>query len=313
MKKLIVFFLLIIQLFAYKKIVYNGYISKLAFNGTYLIAGLENGNIVIKNFNTLKTLNKITLPKIHDFMDELIAMPIYSLDISPDNKNLLILAQGENNIKIIFQYNFKTKKLKKLYTTKENLIKSRYITNNKILIGTLADEAILFDLKTKKEIYKKQVGNYVFSTFALNENKNLAAFGDESGEVSIVNTQNGKIIKKYGGFNKGKTLSLDFKKSLIFNGSEDRRISIYNIKNNYYIAKNKANFLPYAGGISYDLKYYAVQYNEKNDIAIFSINNKLKKLLKGHTMALNSLKFTKENLISFSPAEIIIWNLKEIQ
>ena len=313
MKKLIVFLLVVIQLFAYKKIVYNGYISKLAFNKTYLIAGLENGEIVIKNFNTLKTLNTITLPKIHDFMDELIAMPIFSLDISPDSKNLLILAQGENNVKIIFRYNFKTKKLKKLYTTKENLIKSKYITNNKILIATLADEAILFDLNTKKEIYKKQVGNYVFSTFALNKDKNLAAFGDESGEVSIIDTQTGKIINKYGGFNKGKTLSLDFKKNLIFNGSEDRRISIYNLKDKYYITKNRVKFLPYAGGISNNLKFYAVQYNEKNNIAIFSMNSKLKKLLNGHTMALNSLKFTKENLISFSPAEIIIWNLKEIQ
>ena len=313
MKKIIIFFIFIIQLFAYEKVQYNGYISKLAFNNTYLIAGLENGNIIIKNFKTLKTISKISLPKIHDFMDELIAMPIYSLDISPNNKNLLILAKGEDNIKIIYQYNLKAKKLHEILSTKENLIKMKYVTNDKVLIGTLADEAILFDLKTKKEIYKKQVGSYVFSTFTLNENRNLAVFGDESGKITIIKTLTGKVIKKQKGFNKGKTLSLDFKQNLILNASEDRKISIYNMKNNTYLIKNSVKFLPYAGGISLDMKYYAVQFNENNDIALFSINNKLIKLLKGHTMALNSLAFTKNNIVSVSPAEIIIWNLKEIK
>ncbi|WP_024787009.1 hypothetical protein [Lebetimonas sp. JH369] len=94
MKKLIILFLIIINLFGYKKIIYPSYISKLTFNKKYLIAGLENGEIIVKNFKTLKDIDKITLPKIHDFMDELIPMPIYSLDISPENNNLLILAQG---------------------------------------------------------------------------------------------------------------------------------------------------------------------------------------------------------------------------
>jgi hypothetical protein len=51
--------------------------------------------------HSLKDIDKITLPKIHDFMDELIPMPIFSLDISPDNTNLINLAQGENSVKII--------------------------------------------------------------------------------------------------------------------------------------------------------------------------------------------------------------------
>jgi len=313
MKKFILFFVLIIQLFSYEKVIYDGYISKSTFNSTYLVAGLENGDIVIKNFKTLKTLSIFSLPKIHDFMDELIAMPIYSLDISPNSKNLLILAQGENNIKIIYQYNFKNRKLSKIYSTKENLIQAKYITNENVLLGSLADESILFNLNSKKEIYKKQIGSYVFSTFALNSDRSLAAFGDESGKVTIINTINGKIVKRFEGFNKGKTLSLDFKGNLVFNGSEDRKISIYNIKSGYYLAKNSVKFLPYAGGISMNLKYYAVQFDEKNSIAIFSMDNKLIKLLKAHSMALNNLSFTKEKVVTISPAEIIIWNLKEIK
>jgi WD40 repeat protein len=312
MKKLIVLCLIFLNLFAYKKIVYQSYISKLTFNQNYLVAGLENGNIVIKDFHSLKDIDKITLPKIHDFMDELIPMPIYSLDISPDNKNLLILTQGENSIKILYLYNFKNKKLTKIISTKENVIKAKYITNNKILIATLADEAILFDLNSKKEIYHKQIGNYVFSTFKLNNGKTLAAFGDESGKINIINVKSGNKIKTIKGFNKGKTLSLDFQKYLILNASEDRKVSIYNLKFDSFIIKNEVKFLPYAAGISPNLKYFAIQYDEKNDIALFTIDNKLIKLLKGHTMALNGLTFiNNQTILSFSPAEIIIWNLKE--
>jgi WD40 repeat protein len=312
MKKLIILFFVIINLFAYKKIIYQSYISKLAFNQNYLIAGLENGNIIIKNFKNLKNIDKITLPKIHDFMDELIPMPIFSLDISPDNKNILILAQGENSIKILYLYNLKSKKLIKIHSTKENLIKAKYINNNKILIATLADEAILFDLNSKKEIYHKQIGNYVFSTFELNNNKSLAAFGDESGKINVINVKSGNKIKTIQGFNKGKTLSIDFQKYLILNASEDRKVSIYNLKFDTFSIKNEVKFLPYAAGISPNLKYFVIQYNENNDIAIFNINNKLVKILKGHTMALNGLKFIdNQKIISFSPAEVIIWDLKE--
>ncbi|WP_024787010.1 hypothetical protein [Lebetimonas sp. JH369] len=124
--------------------------------------------------------------------------------------------------------------------------------------------------------------------------------------------KNARIIKTIGGFNKAKTLSVDFKKYLILNASEDRKVSIYNLKYDNFTVENKVKFLPYAAGISPNLKYYAIQYNEKNNIAIFDMNNKLIQTLKGHTMALNGLKFIKNNeIISFSPAEIIIWKLKE--
>ena len=311
MKKILIL-IFILNLFAFDKIIYPSYISKLVFNKKFIVAGLENGTIIIKDFKTLKDLDKITLPKIHDFMDELIPMPIFSLDIAPNNNYILILAQGENSIKIIYLYDLKNKKLNKVYSTKENFIKAKYISKDKILIGTLADEAILFNLKTKKEIYRKQIGNYVFSTFKLNENKNLAVFGDESGKANIIDINSGKKTKTIKGFNKGKTLSLDFKNFLVLNASEDRRVSIYNLKLNSFCIKKDVKFLPYAAGISPNLKYYAVQYDENNNIAIFDFNNKLIKILKGHTMALNGLFFLKDyKILSFSPAEVIIWNLKE--
>ena len=313
MKKILLL-LFVIYAFAItpiKKITYPGYISKIAYNKNYLIAGLENGTIVIKDFNTLQNIDKITLPKIHDFMGDLISMPIYSLDISPDSKKLMILAEGENAKRKLFIYNFETKKLNHIFTTKQTLMKGSFIDNNKVFFGTLSDEAMLYDLKNKKNIYKIQIGNYVFSTFSINKNKTLAVFGDESGALKVVDIKTGKKIKELKGYNKDKTLSCDIKKHLAINGSSDMRVAIYDINSGYAKLTLKVKFLPYGATISPDLSKFAVQYNENNDIAIYSTYKKLLNVLKGHTMALNGIKFLdKKTIISFSPAEILIWKLK---
>ncbi|GAB6074605.1 WD40 repeat domain-containing protein [Nautilia lithotrophica] len=313
MKKLLLF-LISIYVFALtpvQKITYSGYISKIAYNNKYLIAGLENGSVVIKDFNTLKEIDKITLPQIHDFMGDLIAMPIYSLDISPDNNKLMILAEGEDAKRELFIYYFDSKKLDHIFTTKETLMKGTFIGNNKIFFALLSDEALLYDLKNRKNIYRTQVGNYVFSTYAINKSKTLAVFGDESGALKVVDIKTGRKIKELKGFNKDKTLSCDIEKNLAINGSSDMRVAVYDINTGYSKLTLKVKFLPYGATISPDLTKFAVQYNEKNDIAIYSMYNKLLNVLNGHTMALNGIKFLdNQTIISFSPAEILIWKLK---
>ena len=295
----------------YKKITFDGYISKITYNNQYLITGLENGKIVIKNFNTLKTSDTIKLPKIHDFMGDLISMPIYSLDISPDNEKLMILAEGEDAKRELFIYNLKTKKLNHIFTTKETLMKGNFITNNKIFFALLSDEALMYDLNNNKNIYRKQIGNYVFSTYALSIDKKTAVFGDESGALKVVDINTGKKIKELTGYNKDKTLSCDIQKNLAINGSSDMRVAIYDLNSGYDKLDLKVKFLPYGASLSPDISKFAVQYNEQNDIAVYSIYKKLLYILKGHTMALNGIKFfDKKTIISYSPAEIIFWKLK---
>ena len=311
MKK-IIFLLLSVVLFAaqMKKITLNGYISKITYNNKYLIAALESGEVVIKDFNSLKDIDKITLPKIHDFMGDIISMPVYSLDISDDNKNLLILAEGENAKREFFIYNFKTKKLTHIFTTKDTLMKASFLGNDKVFFALLSDEAMLYDLKTKKSIYKTQIGNYVFSTYAIDKKRKLAVFGDESGALKLIDLKNGKKIKEIKGFNKDKTISADLQKDLVINGSADMRIGIYSL-NGALKTSLKVKFLPYGTTLSPDNTKFATQYDEKNNIAIYSIYGKLIDKLKAHTMTLNGIKFLDNNtIISYSPAEIIIWKLK---
>ena len=296
----------------YKFYRYNYYISKVTFNKKYLVVGLENGTILINDFKTNKTLTTIKLPQIHDFMGDLISMPIYSLDLLKNK--LLILAQGENATRILFIYNLQTKKLNKIFVSKKTFMKASFINNNNIFLALLSDEVMLYNLKTKKFLYDTQVGNYVFSCYSLNENKTKAALGDESGVIHIINVNSGKKIEDIYGYNKDKTIAIDFVKNYVINGSSDKRIGIYNILTKSTITTYDGKFLPYAAALSPDLKKYAIQYDENNDILLLTINSKPLALLKGHQMPLINMKFLNDNtIISFSPSEIIIWKIKEIK
>jgi len=295
-----------------KVVHFSSYIDKLAFNSKYLIGGLENSSVEIKEFNTSKTIYTINLPKIHDFMGELQPMPIYSLDISPNGKKLLILTEDENATRDLYIFEFDSKKLTKIFNTKDTLMKARFINNNQIFFGLLSDEVALYDLKDKKFIYKIQADSYVFSTFALNETKTKAAIGDESGSVKIIDIKKAKVLSKIAGYNKDKTLSLDFKKNYVINGSSDKRVGIYDINSKYTKIELNANFLPYSVALSPEIKTFALQFDENNNIKVFDFNKKELFTLKGHTMPLNGINYINENFIlSFSTAEVIFWKLKE--
>ncbi len=314
MKKTILFMLMSSIMFALttvkpsKLVRFSYYISKITFNKNYLIAGLENGKIEIKNFNTQKTLKIINLPKIHDFMGNLIPMPIYSLDIL--NNRLLILAQGENASRILYIYNIKTDKLNKIFQVPTTFMQARFTDKNHILFAMLSDEIKLYNLQTKKYEYDNQIGNYVFSIFELNPDKTLAAIGDESGNIKIIDVKNGKKVATIIGYNKDKTISIGFQKNLILNASVDERIALYK-KDGYQLLKLKSEFIPYAADIAPDEKTFAYQCDEQNDIMVRDLNNKPLCILKGHTMTLNELKYIgNKTILSFSPAEIIIWKIK---
>jgi len=172
------------------------------------------------------------------------------------------------------------------------------------LFAYLSDEIALYSPKTKKYLYNIQIGEYVFSTWAVYNNK--VAIGDESGVITIVNINNSKIISKLDGFNKDKTLSVDIYKDLVINASSDKRISVY--KKDSRIIELESKFLPYGASIIDDK--FAFYYDEKNNIALYDFNNK-HILLNGHTMPINGMKFLDKNtLISYSPNELIIWDLK---
>jgi len=308
-RKVLLFFLFVIMGFS-KDIYFDGYISKVAFNNNYLIAGLENGKIVIKKFNKDKVIDSFKLPEIEDFMGDKIPMPIYSLDI--DGDKLLILAEGEESVRKLFIYDLSSKKLEQLFTSPKTFMKAKFVGKNRIVFGLLSDEVALYDYSLKKFIYTKQIGNYVFSTFALNSDRSRLLLGDESGAVKLVRVKDGKIERIFNKFNKDQTISLAYMKKLGLNATADKRVSLFDVDSGRYLLKLEAKFLPYGVAISPNENYIAFQYDEKNRIVVYDKYGKLITFIEGHTMPLNGMRFIDNNkVLSFSADKIIISKIKE--
>jgi|GEM_PF-3186352 len=345
-----------------KKVTFDYYISKVTWNQKVLVAGLENGKVVIEPWKWIgeelkiksegikqeeetnpkkrdkkrdkkkrdkrkkekaketekpkvgKPLAVIQLPKVHDFMGKLKPMSIYSLDLSPDGQKLLILGEGENAHRVVFIYTFQTRELEKVWETPLALMRGVFTTNGRILFALLSDEALLFDLDRREVVYRKQIGNYVFSNWAVTQNRKRVVFGDESGSTKLVNVETGEIEEVISGWNKDKTVGVDINKRYIINGSSDQRISVYDYLQRRFKEQFKSQFLPYGVAISSDGRLIAYQLDEKNRIEVRPLEKGNRQILEGHTMALNGIKFEKNTtLISYSPAEVLIWKLTPSQ
>ena len=317
MKKIVLFCLTVLLLSA-KSITYNyelnasANVTAITVKSDTVFAGTDGGIIDVINWKDKKEIDKITLPKIHDFMGDLIGPKIISIDASDDGKKVLFLVQSEGGGTNLYIY--EDKKLKKVIEKKNISVmmsKARFVSDDKVFIVSLSSEIVLYDLKNKKELYKKQLSESSFGDFTFNEKKTKAAVGCESGEIFIVDIKSGKVLKVLRGVNKDKVMKLSFKKGTILSGGQDRQVGVYDVQSGSH-RSIKSNFLVYAVDLSPDAKMAAFCYDENNEIAIFSIDDlDMKYLLKGAKSTLNTIVFIDKNtLISSSDDSfILVWKL----
>ncbi len=276
-----------------------------------IIIGTDGGKLIVYNYNEKRFVKVIQIPKIKDFMGDIIDTRVSSVDYF-NGKYLLLSDSGVGGYTDIRMH--ENNKTIDIFTEddKHAIIKSKFIDDNTILLGFLSNEVALYSIKDKKFIYRKQLNESKFSDFALNEDRTLAAFSCESGEINIVETKTGKIVKKLNGANVDNVYKVDFKKDIVSCAGQDRRASWYNIKNGKsdYI---QGNFLIYATALNPSATMAAFAMDEKNNISIFNLSTKEKKyLLKGQKSTLNTIIFKDESTL-FSASDdniVIMWKLK---
>ncbi len=319
MKKLFLTLLFSFVFLAAKEIGYqyelnaSANVTQIVVKKDTLFAATDNGIVDIFDWKGRKKIGEIKLPKIHDFMGDIMGAKVLSIDVSDDKKEVLILAQAEgggNNL-----YLYKDNNLTKLIDKKDISVlmnKVRFLSKDKIFIVSLSSEIVLYDLKSKKPLYIKQLSESSFGDFCFNEDKTKAAVSCESGEIFIVNVEDGKVLKVLSGANKDKVFKVDYKKGKVLGGGQDRQASIYDVASGSYKVI-KANFLVYAVGLSPNADLAAICYDENNEIGVFDTNSlSIKYLLKGQKSTLNTILFIDENtLISSSDDSfILVWKLK---
>jgi WD40 repeat protein len=290
----------------------NGTAKDMVYVDGELVIATDMGHIEVYKIPEREKVKEVSIPDVKDFMGDIMPARVMSTD-KIGQKYLLLSDSGKGGYANLFIHeNGKTVNVIGP-EDHEALIKARFIDKDHILLGYLSNEVALLDLKSKKEKYRTQLSESKFSDFALNEDKSLAVFSCESGVLSVVDVQSGKLVKTLEGQNVDNVYKVDFKHGMVSGAGQDQRGSLYDVKTGRgsYI---KGNFLIYATGLSPSASKVAFAMDEKNNISIYDTFSKSKiALLKGQKSTLNIIIFKNENEL-FSASDdstVMVWNMKQ--
>ena len=289
----------------------NGTAKDLTLHENHLLIGTDSGRLQVYDYEAKKFVKEIKIPDIKDFTGEVVPATVFSVDYT-DGRYLLLSDSGEGGYSNLWIH--ENNQTTQLISPKDQkpLIKARFLDKDHILFGYLSNEAALYEISTKKELYKEQLSPSKFSDFALNEDKTKAAYGCESGIISVIYVKDGKLIKNLQGVNKDNVYKVDIKKDIVVGAGQDRRGSIYDLKTGKgdFI---QGNFLIYATALSPDADKVAFAMDEQNNISVYKVATKEKTaLLKGQKSTLNAIVFKDETTL-FSASDdsiVLMWKLK---
>ena len=289
----------------------NGTAKDLTLHENHLVIGTDSGRLQVYDYEVKKFVKEIKIPDIKDFTGEVVPATVFSVDYM-DGRYLLLSDSGVGGYSNLWIH--ENNQTTQLISPKDQkpLIKARFVDKDHILFGYLSNEAALYEISTKKELYKEQLSPSKFSDFALNEDRTKAAYGCESGVISVIHVKDGKLIKDLKGINKDNVYKVDIKKDIVVGAGQDRRGSIYDLKTGRgdFI---QGNFLIYATALSPDADKVAFAMDEQNNISIYKVATKEKiALLKGQKSTLNAIIFKDETTL-FSASDdsiVLMWKLK---
>ena len=289
----------------------NGTAKDMVLNGNRLVIATDMGHIEVYDINNNKKIKEVSIPDVKDFMGDIMPARVMSTDVIGE-KYLLLSDSGVGGYANLYIHeNGKTTQLIS-HEDQKPLIKVRFIDKDHILFGYLSDEISLYDIAAKKEKYRMQMSESKFSDFALNEKKTEVVTACESGVLSVVDVQSGKVIKELKGQNVDNVYRVDFKNGIVSAAGQDQRGALYNVKTGKgeYI---KGSFLIYSTALSPSASKVAFAMDEKNNISIFNTMTKSKTaLLKGQKSTLNVIIFKDENRLysSSDDSTVLVWDLK---
>jgi WD40 repeat protein len=294
-----------------QEIVVDGMAKDMVVRGEKVYIGTDRGKLQVYDYTAKKFAKEIVLPKIKDFMGDIVPARVQSVDYL-DGRYLILSDSGKGGYSNLWIHENNNTIQLLGPEAKEAIVKARFVDKEHILLGYLSDEAALFNTKTKKERYRMQLSESKFSDFALNEKRTEAVFSCESGVLNIVDTQTGKIIKELKGINLDNVYKVDFKQNIISGAGQDRRGSIYDARTGKgdYI---EGNFLIYATALSPSAKKVAFAMDEQNNISVYKVSTKSKiAVLKGQKSTLNVIVFRDETTL-FSASNddtVMMWKIK---
>ena len=275
----------------------SGGVIDLVLNNDKLYASTAASSVDIFDIKTQEKIDSIKMPKIKDFLGDVIDSKIYSVDIL--NDNILILSQGEKGGRNLDIY--KDGKFESIIkdTQRQFIARAKFLDENHIIYGLLSNQIYLYDIKNKKIIKEIQVSQSKFSNFKLTQDKTKLVVCDESGVINMLDSKNFDIIKTFRYQNLDNVFQVDIKDNLILTAGQDRRAAVYNLDTNkaYY---KEYSFLIYAAALSPSTKLAAVASDEENNVTIFDTSSQ------ANLYKLTENKATLSNILFLNENEIFV-------
>ncbi len=298
MKIIVLFLLLMTSLFSSKiqepskKFISSGAVIDLVYKDNKLYSATDASCVDIFDVTTQKIIEKIKVNQIKDFMGDVIDSKVYSVDLIKNK--ILILSLAQKGVRRVHIHENGETKLVIPYTEKLFIARAKFLDENTLLLALLSNELISYDINKHKQNYRIQVSQSKFSHFALNENRSEVVVADESGDLKILSTKTGKLLKELNGQNLDNVFQVTIKKEVIATAGQDRRVVVYNQKNNSAYYKT-ANFLIYSVGLSPSGKIVGYASDENNNITLFNTKTKTKIGIYGdNKMTLSNILFINE-------------------
>jgi WD40 repeat protein len=276
-----------------------------------LIAGTDHGSLQRIDLKTLKVETLFHLPQVKDFMGDLIDDKVFSVD-ELGGRYLILSDSGQggfSDLRIL-----EGGKARKLFgaQARHTVIKARFIDKDHILYATLGNEAVLYEISSGKELYRRQLSESKFSDFALDAARKRAVFSCESGVLTVIDTATGKTLKSIDKLHVDNVFSVDIRKDWVVAGGQDRRASYTNLstgERGYF----KSDFLIYAVALSPSAKTAAYAMHDDNSITLYHLSTKTPfALLKGQKSILTRIVFQDERTL-FSASHdpmIMLWKIQ---
>jgi len=295
----------------------DGLVTDILFENGQLYAATYSGKVDIFDIASKKKQAVISIPNIIDFMGDEIPAKIYSIDKLGDV--LMLVSEGKAGYRNVYLY--QNEKLNKVIDSSDSLPikKGVLVDEDHMLLGLLSSEIILYQISTKKIIYRRMIkdaesGGSAFGDMALSEDRKTVATADESGEVNVFKVSDFSHLKLLRGQNVDNIYKVDYRRGVIITAGQDRRCAVYNTDGSAYYMEG--DFLIYAAALTPSAKQGIFAATVENDVELFDIASRTKlAMLKGHTATLTDFAFVDEDHF-FSSAEetrILYWDIETIK
>ena len=270
----------------------RGLVNDFVLDNYHLYTANNEGSVEIFDIRTQKKVDEIFLGLQMTALGE--EVPVKVLSVDRRNGKTLIVSTDIDGYRNVWIHDGKSLKSIINKSKKLTVKEARFINDEEFAYGTLGYDVTRYSTNDNAyQVYSEHIEQSAFSDMVMSEDKKSMVTASESGKVTLLDVQSGKILNEFDSLNVDNIYKLDYKNGTIITAGQDRRVGVYpKVGKPYYI---RSKFLVYSVGLSPSAKIGVYSANEENDLQLFEVaNGKKTDILKGHDSVPSTIKFFDE-------------------